>query len=155
MLRHNEARAIAEALWGSGGTHAYRTNRHGAFYFSCSGHGGYVIDVAAFTPDELTRVYSAINPGKGEQYHRFTYGKSNRFHHPYKKRGTRFSTDAVETVGTFLVFEEDCDWSIVDHWTGIRIIDWDKTRPFAAHMMARNAATVFARWIAPRMAGDV
>lgn len=50
------ARYIAEAMWGSGGTRAQRTNRQGAYYYSCSQHGGYVVDGKALTFEEREKI---------------------------------------------------------------------------------------------------
>lgn len=52
-LTLQSARRIAEAEWGSGGTTYYETNRQGTYWFSCSGHGGFVIDKACLSDDEI------------------------------------------------------------------------------------------------------
>lgn len=151
MLKHSEARSIAESLWGTGGTHSYRTNRRGAFYFSCSGHGGYVIDSTAFSGEELAAI--APHVSVTDTYTRFSWVKYNRFHHSYKRRATRYAGRATITNGTFLVFEEDCDWSIVDHLTGIHRID-DDWRPYSQHVITYHAAKTFERWIVSRSNGS-
>ena len=58
MITHSQARSMAEANWGRGGTKSRRTNRTGAFYFSCSSHGGYIIDGRAMS-EEARKAISA------------------------------------------------------------------------------------------------
>lgn len=122
LLRHSEARRIAEAMWGSGGTSAYRTNRRGAYYFSCAGHGGYIVDAAALGALEK----QAIAPyyGSPEPWTRYVWanGKRSAFEHPNRqKRGSyRIDSTSYTVTGTYYVFEEDCDWAILEKLTPIR-----------------------------------
>lgn len=117
MLTHTEARNIAESLWGTGGTHSYKCNRRGAFYFSCAGHGGYIVDAAALSDSERAQVTRYVCT---EKYDRYSWGKRSRFMHPYRRRGARVPFDCARVTGAFLIFEEDCDWSVLERFTDIR-----------------------------------
>jgi len=56
------ARRIAEAMWGTGGTNATKTNRRGAYYYSCSAHGGYVVSGDCLTEEEKAKLHEYITP---------------------------------------------------------------------------------------------
>ncbi len=142
-LKHSEARNIAESLWGSGGTTSYATNRNGAFYFSCSGHGGFVISANALTATERKAIDQYCQAERGIRYIARN-GKSTLMH-AFRKRGTRIAY-AYTVQCDFYIFEEDCDWSIVITQTGIRL----RGRDSATDPMIKSAAETFKRWIAPR-----
>ncbi len=129
------ARHIAELMWGTGGTHAIRTNRAGAYYYSCSGHGGYVVDHRALTIEELEDIchYQGGHIGPhnlhtllvrglddtlcvaGVSYHDFAHhAKRPRVHLPPEVRVEGWFKHPV------YLFEEDCDWSILETFTDIR-----------------------------------
>jgi hypothetical protein len=113
MLTHNQARLIAEGEWGKGGTHSYPTNRRGAFYFGCSGHGGFVIDAATFTPEERALVQRYATP---EKY--TTYG--TKLSWPGRKRWPLTTTSSVvKREGEYFLFEEDCAWCLPVLFAGI------------------------------------
>jgi hypothetical protein len=150
MLKHSQARRIAEAEWGRHGTTSYGTNRAGAFYFSCSGHGGFVIDGAAFTQDEVAKLAGygfkpescfAVVDTEDELVGiaaPATLGPSRLRYRP----GLGERTVTSYPVYTF---EEDCDWSAVYVLTGVRL-KRDLKRP-----EAENAAKgCFTRWIEAR-----
>jgi len=124
------ARNVAEKMWGTGGTNAYGTNRKGAYYYSCSGHGGYVIKKEAFTEQELEDVSKYAKPNfinlltnkeTGEVYGT-DYTPVQRCLTGRERRRFRYPAGApVEwRPYEFFVFEEDCDWAIVEVLTDIR-----------------------------------
>lgn len=127
LLSHAQARYLAESLWGPGGTTAYRTNRRGAFYFSCSGHGGYVIDDRALTDEERKQL---ISNGFGPDTCWGVRDKDNniiKVRHPYSEvRNPRDVTyipsrgEKYDTNIPIWIFEEDCDWAAVQVYTSIR-----------------------------------
>lgn len=140
MLTSSEARTIAETLWGRGGTHARRCNRKGAYYFSCSGHGGFVIDAATLAPAERDALAPYVKP---EKYTLYTWGTHRRVMFNGRTRGFRVPHTAARRDGQFYVFEEDCEWSLVYVCTSIRAASHD---PIAAEA---EAPRVFWRWYDP------
>jgi CRISPR/Cas system CSM-associated protein Csm3 (group 7 of RAMP superfamily) len=124
MIQSTQARSMAESLWGKGGTHAHRTNRQGAFYFSCSGHGGYIIDWKALTESERIEVNKYLKPEECF-VSKDSKGKIRRFHHPYKESKTTTHFGPFEKVFVY-VAEEDCDWAIIQKFTKIRRIGDDE-----------------------------
>jgi len=121
-IGHSQARGIAEALWGKGGTNSERCNRPGAFYFSCSGHGGYVVDASILTEQERAKIEEVRSPEPVKilvQGNR-VIGVSNPFTGSRSFRyNSAFGTPEWRAHPVFL-FEEDCDWSILEHLTDIR-----------------------------------
>lgn len=117
MLSHSEARSIAESMWGTGGTHCYKTNRRGAFYFACSGHGGFVIDAAAMTDAERNALRPYIS---SEAYTRYMFGSKTRIMHRHRSRGFKIPFDYTIESGEFYLFEEDCDWCLAYLLAGIK-----------------------------------
>ena len=124
------ARNIAESCWGRGGTNQVKTNRKGAFYFSCSGHGGYVVKVDALTETERNEIEKyaetsyvnlLTNMDNGEVYG-VDYGPIARC---CKRRSYRYPMGAkVEWVRyEFYLFEEDCEWTILENFTDVRRMD--------------------------------
>jgi hypothetical protein len=146
MLTQSQARAIAESLWGRGGTHVEKTNRAGAHYFGCSGHGGFVIDADAFTQAERDALQA--NGFMPEAYKAWHWRRGGRTHYrlmwPERRRGGTVAAGAHESVGSYYVFEEDCDWSAVYVLTGVRHLHREAS--------AEAARGCFDRWIAPRLA---
>lgn len=57
-------RRIAESMWGRDGTTGYRTNRRGAYYYSCAGHGGYIVDADSLTASERSSIEKYIKPSE-------------------------------------------------------------------------------------------
>lgn len=128
------ARQIAEMAWGTRGTHSYRCNRAGAYYFSCSAHGGYVVDARCLTPQELRKIKKYAEPlnirlliqqrEKGE----VIIGASLL---DFRTCGRRLRTGyrlryypglgpvRWQDLPVFL-FEEDCGWAILEKLTDIR-----------------------------------
>ncbi|MER8983945.1 hypothetical protein [Mesorhizobium sp. M0843] len=134
MLTHSQARSIAEALWGTGGTNSSRTNRAGAFYFSCSGHGGFVIDARALTHEEYLKFRLHKDPEQAQDY-----GKA--IMHEYRRRSFKVTPTQLANMQDFefFVLEEDCDWCIAPLMAGIRTLD--------GYMTDEAAQNTFDRWI--------
>ena len=127
---------IAEMAWGSGGTHAYKCNRRGAYYYSCSGHGGYVVDSRCLTKQERKRIERHIRAidlrllvqSRNGDGHKFVIGVS-MLSVPRSGRWLRHETvfryiprlGPVEWVDLpVYLFEEDCDWAVLEKLTDIR-----------------------------------
>ncbi|TGR74839.1 hypothetical protein EN836_33120 [Mesorhizobium sp. M1C.F.Ca.ET.193.01.1.1] len=137
MLTHSQARSIAEAVWGTGGTHSTRTNRNGAFYFSCSSHGGFVIDARCLAHDEYARIRRYVDPEQAEDY-----GKA--VNHPYRRRSFKVTHAQLcnREDFEFFLLEEDCDWCLAPLMADIRTLD--------GRMTNEDAQRTFDQWIAPR-----
>ena len=69
-------------------------------FWSCSGHGGYVVDVKLLTDDERKRLrtmFATLRPSV---------------------------QDRINAGGSLVwYFEEDCEWAVLEACTSIRIID--------------------------------
>ena len=123
-INHEIAKNLAEARWGRGGTTSYRTNRKGVYYFSCSSHGGYVVDLKALTSDDIKEIsqYISFETMEIVLNDDYVFGYFNPFTH---KRNASVSVP-MYTVGVrksnyhFYLFEEDCDWAILEKFTDIR-----------------------------------
>lgn len=124
------ARSIAESRWGHGGTNAARTTRKGFHYYSCAGHGGYVISENSFTEEELEHMnYVAthchvdmqlfIGYQDGEEV---VYDYLNPFSNRAKTIRRPYGIDPIYggTRHQVFLFEEDCDWAILEALTGVR-----------------------------------
>lgn len=127
---------IAEMSWGAGGTHAYHCNRRGTYYYSCSGHGGYVVDSRCLTKQERRKIEKHIRPidlqllvqRYGGNGHRFIIGvsmlnvpRSGRWLR--KESSFRYLPRLGPTEWMNLpiyLFEEDCDWAVLEKLTDIR-----------------------------------
>lgn len=117
-------RNFAEALWGRGGTNAYPTNRNGAYYFSCSGHGGYVVPAKVLSPLEREAIDKYEKPQKVRAFYDKATGKFLGLFNPFLA-GTRHLKipsryEYEEIAEDVYVFEEDCDWAILEKFTNIR-----------------------------------
>lgn len=128
------ARKIAEMVWGGRSTHAYRCNRVGAYYYSCSGHGGYVVDSRCLSLGEMRKIkkyISAINIRLlvQERASNFFVIGASLLNFPRSGRHLQDNTSFQYTprlgplqwqdLPVFL-FEEDCDWAILEKLTDIR-----------------------------------
>ena len=151
-LNHSRARAMAASLWGTV-NNSYRTNRSGCFYFSCSGHGGYIIDGNALSDEERAEVEKYIAPD-------FTTvvitpnGVVRGMLNPFARGGSRtkrYWGDAVITDHKLFVFEEDCDWAVLEHLTDFTVTDKGLTCTPAVRK--QGAAQDFIRYYAPIMVG--
>lgn len=115
MLNHITARTIAKHLWGDVNG-SYRTNRQGAFCFSCAGHGGYIVDGRTLSETELAQVTQFID---GYDALEASYHGKPRFMHPWRLKSMHYNAaQGTENFKIFL-FEEDCDWAILWRFTGI------------------------------------
>lgn len=126
LLSGSQARSLAEALWGPRGTTAYRTNRSGAFHFSCSGHGGFVIDDRALTNQERAHLQAAGFKPDACWGVLDADGQIVTIRHPdsqaLRPRPVSYRAGRGEVPSHDIpawVFEEDCDWAAVPVFTGI------------------------------------
>lgn len=124
------ARATAEATWGRGGTTAYKTNRKGAYYFSCSGHGGFVISAKALTSAEYEAISKYVTPELMTVYLDNETDSVLLAYHPFRQnagklRGVGSKGYRAEKEELFLL-EEDCDWSLAVVLAGIMTPDMTK-----------------------------
>jgi hypothetical protein len=115
-LTHSAARGMAEAMWGTGGTNSEPTNTPSAFYFSCSGHGGFIIGEDAITPKQQAALAPYITPELCTLY-------GDKLMHPYRRRKISATWREFEQARDYkvYVFEEDCDWALVHKFTTIRL----------------------------------
>lgn len=120
-------RNLAEALWGRGGTKAHKTNRKGAYYYSCSGHGGYLVNAQALTPSEIESLNKFIKPielpvlvGPDSLIYGVDYASQSKYG-TGKRRFLCPQGSKWESVQVY-VFEEDCDWAVLETLTDIRIV---------------------------------
>lgn len=125
--------AIAGMEWGGDCT-SYKTNRKGVGYYSCAGHGGYVVDGNALknvekrsiekcaTPTMLNILIQHRNDGDyvvGVSAGNFSYsGRSKRIKiNPYEGK--------VEwKEHPIYLFEEDEMWGVLEHLTDITNDGW-------------------------------
>lgn len=152
------ARNIAELRWGRGGTTAYRTNRRGAYYHSCSGHGGYVVDSRCLTEAERVEIDKHIKPeplrllvqhrdGTGD----VVIGVDCVYFQsigPYKQKSYRYIPRLGEVEWQDLsvyLFEEDCDWAVLEKLTDIRA-DLKWTTPMTESRRQAFINETFSRW---------
>jgi hypothetical protein len=117
---------MAETHWGRGGTHGYKTNTRGAFYYSCSGHGGYVIDGRCLTEVEHQALRNHIQMPGGYTATEIVDDQTQKvvkFRGPENYRSLRYyrATQTVRTI-PILFAEEDCDWAVLEFFTDIRIL---------------------------------
>lgn len=139
------ARTLAEQRWGHGGTTSCKVNRPGAFYFSCSSHGGYVVDAAALTAEERAEVEKYRKPEMVQIL--VQDGEVLAVVGPDRMTAKRVWTNPAKGPSDWLdhpvfYFEEDCDWSILESYTGI-INQWAaglKAEDEAEYDRQRNAA---------------
>ena len=123
-------RQIANNSWG-GDCQSIKTNRNGAYYYSCSAHGGYVVKSLALSKEERTMIDAKHSPEMlpilvqkrkdGDFVIAVDYGKFNPV---YRRRKISYnpSLGSVEWRGhPMYLFEEDEEWSILEHYTDIRL----------------------------------
>lgn len=141
-LNHSRARSIAETAWGTGGTSAYRTNRKGAYYFSCSGHGGYVVDGACLSDQERELIDEHVKPRKA--FYASRNGDCYFLQNPesFRSRRYRIYPDTVTGWTDIYLFEEDCDWAVLEYFTDIQAKGWASPESDRAAIVAGT----FARW---------
>lgn len=123
------ARNIAEMLWGRGGTQSIRTNRNGAYYFTCSGHGGYIVDSRVLTATEKAAILESVKPIRATLFVQHRTDGDYVIQHDFQAFGGRQNpcrysigmgrVDKVEFP--VYVFEEDCEWRVLEEKTNIRL----------------------------------
>jgi hypothetical protein len=120
-LNSSIARQIAESVWGRGGTSALKTNRRGAYYFSCSGHGGFVISSNALSATERADIEKYVEAVTMDVYLDAVDDSVLTVMHPYRTRSGRTRTRNGWRVVKEQVFllEEDCGWSLAVKFAGI------------------------------------
>lgn len=137
MITASHARNLAEARWGRGGTTGRRTNRKGAFYYSCSSHGGFIIDARALSEEEKNLMKKFIEPEIAHAVIKMD-GKIRRLRGPDGRQTLRYKP-AYEKIVEIEIFyaEEDCDWAVPGIVAGI----------FAGNDITRqDAVKTFLRW---------
>jgi hypothetical protein len=147
-LSSAKARSFAECNWGYGGTNQVKTTRRGAYYFSCSGHGGYVVDANALSVQEYENIVKYAKPEKC--FVTLVDGEVKFFQNPITTRRQRYKlyqNMEQKTVEVFF-FEEDCDWAILEKFTDIRLVGGYED--LAKHEEAINGT--FTRWHEPKAA---
>lgn len=123
MISHAQARSMAQQLWGTVNT-SYRTNRRGAFYFSCSGHGGMILDGRCLDAEEASWISKYISPDFASETYNTETGGIMTFTSPFNKRAhtTRFyargRSYAYRQTPIF-VAEEDGGYAIPAVFAGI------------------------------------
>lgn len=124
------ARNVAEMLWGRGGTQAIRTNRRGAYYFTCSGHGGYIVDSRALTDAEKSAITESVKPIRATLFIQHRTDGDYVIMHDFQAFGGRQMScrynpglGAIERIEfPVFVFEEDCEWRVLEEKTNIRLL---------------------------------
>lgn len=143
-LTHAIARRIAMSMWGRGGTSSYPTTRKGVWCFSCSSHGGYIVDPSALTAEE----YEAIN----SRNVRFKYDLNllvqtttegdmiiairMPFARPYKAKYFGGLGPVRWVSWEYFAFEEDTAWAVLVHETGITDTALQATEEHIANTVA-------------------
>ncbi|MES0188971.1 hypothetical protein NKK48_30370 [Mesorhizobium sp. C386A] len=89
----------------------------GAFYFSCSGHGGFVIDARALTHEEYLKFRLHKDPSRPG----LRQGRHARIPAPLVQGHPTQLANMQDFE--FFVLEEDCDWCIAPLMAGIRTLD--------------------------------
>lgn len=152
------ARRIAELEWGKGGTTAYRTNRRGAYYYSCSGHGGYVVDSRCLTAQERRRIDRYTRPLPLRLLVQRRNGAEvvigvNCVHFqscgPYRQKSYRYGPSLGPVDWQDLpvyTFEEDCEWAILEKLTDIVRVDDLRMSERKRRGMANRT---FKHWVKP------
>lgn len=129
-LTHSQARYLAESIWGHGGTVSHRTNRTGAFWFSCSAHGGFIIDDRALTRPERERLSAAGLRADSCWGVRGEDGRIITVRHPGSHVQNPRTVTCYPGRGEYAdrnipvwTLEEDCEWAAAYSLTGIRAPD--------------------------------
>jgi len=127
FLTSSLARQTAEALWGRGGTKAYKTNRKGAYYFSCSGHGGFVISAEALSADEYNAISEFVKPEILTVYVANDDDRVLLAFHPYRRNSGKlrgYGPNGYRVVEEkIFLLEEDCNWALAVKFAGITTKD--------------------------------
>ena len=121
MITHSQARSMAEANWGRGGTSSRRTNRTGAFYFSCSSHGGYIIDGRAMSEEARKAISAYREPATTSEVIDPETGVIHAVFNPFslRRRTVKALRHWQQRDINIWAFEEDCDWCLPVIFAGI------------------------------------
>ena len=126
QLSHSKARQFAYNLWGTVNG-SYKTNRKGVYYFHCAGHGGYIVDGMALTKPEQELINKDMPPHYTVVSYNINTGENVKMFNPFSFRSHQItykpSCESYMENYPIYVFEEDCDWSILEHHTDIRIAE--------------------------------
>lgn len=146
-LTSSRARSFAETRWGRNGTSVSKTTRKGVFYFSCSGHGGYVVDAERLSKEEYENISKYITPERC-LVNILDNKKIVFWQNPFSYRKQRYCTSSRHTQieKEVFFFEEDCDWSILETFTNIRCVG----HSHSDHEAIRTQT--FNRWILKNVA---
>jgi len=141
MLTHSKARSMAGSLWGAHGTTSRRTGHSGAFYFSCSGHGGFIIDDRAFDDEARRRLATYAKPHEACELYNPGRNEVIAIQNPFmtRSRTMRCPSGTVVRTARIWIFEEDCDWCLPVVFAGITFRGLDPR--FALEAFARHHAT--------------
>lgn len=122
-LSPGKARRFAETAWGRGGTKALKTTRKGVYYFSCSGHGGYVVDASRLSKEEYDAIRPFARPDNCLVVYLRNSGKVTFWQNPWSvsKQSYKIYQDSEKIYREVFFFEEDCAWSILEKFTNIRL----------------------------------
>jgi hypothetical protein len=140
FLTSSIARATAESMWGRGGTATYKTNRKGAYYFSCSSHGGFVISAKALTSSEYEDIAKYATPEILTVYVDNETDSVLLAFHPFRRKSGKIRCVGskgyrIEEEKVFLL-EEDCAWAIAVKFANI----------IAEGMTKESAESTFYNW---------
>lgn len=124
-LTSSQARNLAAKLWGDVNS-SYRVNRKGVYYFSCAGHGGYVVDPRALSPKEFEALKEVAFPGSAncwiwtwtEEWSGKTKSRMrDDIPSPFGRRpsSVRVGSNAIKDEINVLFFEEDCAWASLEY----------------------------------------
>jgi hypothetical protein len=129
-ITYSIAKTLAEQSWGRGGTSSYKTTRNGVFYFSCSGHGGYIVNASSLSAKERSDIEAVTKPEILRIAVQHYFDGSGSFvigcvgPENFKRKSIRyfFHLGPVQWQDyEYFVFEEDCEWSILETFTDIRV----------------------------------
>lgn len=112
------ARSIARQ-WGEV-NHTYKTTQQGAYYFSCSGHGGFVIAKDALTQEQLQNLekIGRLDGSTGSAIYKDWHW------YRVRKTGARRMQETEDNFNVeFYDFEEDCNRAIASFVLGINTVD--------------------------------
>lgn len=123
------ARNLAEQLWGRGGTTALKTNRKGVYYFTCSAHGGYIMDAKVLSDQEKTEIMKQVHPIKATLFIQHRKDGDYVLAQDFQGFGGRparccyaIEYGPIERVEyPIYVFEEDCEYKVLESCTDIRV----------------------------------
>lgn len=124
------ARNLAETMWGVGGTIGHRTTRRGASYYSCAGHGGYIVQDHALTLAEKEAIRPYITSEVVDAFVQNQNGKEVVLKYSFTRFGkgrrsrARYNPmlgEADWVLKPVWIFEEDCAWTVLEKFTDIRM----------------------------------